>query len=230
MDGPDLVTAGFEGFLLNVPNLWQKIWKNFISPHFLVGFWGPGGGLGKVGEYCPRIISTVDLGPSFVWIESCFCGRITGITPTANIGQTFVHSGASSVVASTTGSNIPGGYLPEKKHMWDTDIGTKSRYKEWEEKAAQGEFPDFHFGLKIYNDMCHHLTGEDSTVGEAFRDAKNRYLPEDAEWELWWSPPLSSSGGEEGYGTHMGAKYTSYNEYVLYGDPAFNPYEPVNER
>jgi len=233
MDGVDLVTAGFDGVLLNAPNLWQNILENTFSPHFVSGFWGPGGGLGKVGEYSPREIATVDLGPSFVWIESCFCGKITGIYPETNIGQTFIHSGANTVVASTTGSNIPGGYLDEKKYMWDTKLGTKLRYNDWEKKADQGIYPEFHFGVKIYEDMCNFLADDDATMGEAFRDAKNIYLPEDADWKLWWSPPLtatsSSAGAETGYGTHLAAKYTSFHEYVLYGDPAFNPYEPVNE-
>ena len=140
-----------------------------------------------------------------------------------------MHAGANAIVASTTGSNIPGGYLPEKNYMFDTYIGTKIKTNRWLNNAEQGEFPEFHFGMKIYSDLCDELEHDDVSVGMAFRDAKNKYLPEDADWELWWNPPLLSSGGDSGYGTHVSAKYTSYHEYVLYGDPAFNPYEPVNQ-
>ena len=234
MDGPDLVNAGFDGIFLNAPRLWQNILKKVISPYFVVGFWGPGGHLGKIGEYSPRAVTTVDFGPSFLWLESCFCGKIYGVYPEENIGQAFIHAGVNAMVAATTGSNIPGGYLEPKDKMYDTFWKVNKMERIWENKAEQGEYPDFHFGVKIYNDMCHYLVEEDLTMGQAFRDAKNVYLPEDADWELWWSPPLSAlgyssasaGGGDEGFGTHMAAKYTSFHEYVLYGDPAFNPYEP----
>jgi len=229
MDGLDLVSAGFDGVILNAPNLWSRILKNTFLPHFVGGFWGPGGNIGLMGYYNPRVIETIDFGPSFMWLESCFCGKITGMYPQENIGQTFIHAGVNCLVSSTTGSNIPGGYLEPKNYMFDTKLGTKLTLKQWEKNVAEGIYPEQHFGWKIYDDMCHHL-GDDLTVGKAFRDAMNQYLPEDADWELWWSPPLSSSGGgEEGFGTHMAAKYTTFHEYVLYGDPAFNPYVPVDE-
>jgi len=127
LDGPDAVAAGFDGIILNAPKLWQKIFKNTFIPHFVGGFWGPGGWLGRVGEYNPRSVSTVNFGPSFMWLESCLCAKITGMYPKNVISQTILHSGVNALIASTTGSNIPGGYLPGKNHMWDTWIGTKLR-------------------------------------------------------------------------------------------------------
>jgi len=231
MDGPDLVNAGFDGIILNMPAIWQKLLKNFISPHFVTGFWGPGGFLGKIGAYHTRGVTSVDFNPSFIWLESCFCGKILGITPEANVGQSFMHSGVNCLIAATTGSNIPGGYLDPKDKLYDTFWKTNKVRRDWEKKAEQGEYPDFHFGHKIFNDVCYYLSEDDVSVGMAFRDAKNDYLPEDADWKLWWSPPLSSiglsgAGDDEGFGTHIAAKYTTYHEFVLYGDPAFNPYEP----
>lgn len=223
--GPEMVSTGFKGLLGIMP--WQEIIEHYI-PLFAGGFWGPGGDLGKVGDYTPRSIASLDLGPSFIWLESCFLGKINGIYPKAAITPSFIHAGANSIIASTTGSNIPGGYLPEKNFMFDTIIGNKLKYNQWMRKAEQGEFPEFHFGVKIYNDLCEELKQNDVSIGLAFREAKNKYLPEDADWELWWNPPLSS-GGDAGYGAHVSAKYTSYHEYVLYGDPAFNPYEPINQ-
>jgi len=226
MDGPDLVSSGFDGVILNAPNLWQKIWKNLISPYLVIGFAGPGTGLGKVGEFTARKVATVDFGPSFVWIESCTVGKINGIYPEANVGQAFLHSGVNALIASTTGSNIPGGYL-EKNQMYDTVLSTNRAYKQWDKKAEQGVFPDFHFGMKIYEDLCHNLKDGDVSIGRAFRDAKNVYLPEDAASEFWWNPPLTaSSSAHSGYGTQMASKYTSFNEYQLFGDPAFTPYVP----
>lgn len=226
MDGLDMVAAGFDGVLLNAPNLWSKLLKSTVLPHFVGGFWGPGGSIGDVGSYTPRKIATVELGPSFMWIESCFVGKITGLYPQENIGQSFINSGVAALVESTTGSNIPGGYVGDKPFMFDTKLGTEYRYRQAQKDAENDIFPENHFGVLIYDDMCHYLADDDATVGEAFREAKNDYLPSDADWELWWSPPLSS-GGDEGYGTHMASKYTSFFEYVLYGDPAFNPYTPA---
>jgi hypothetical protein len=149
---------------------------------------------------------------------------LRGIYPQTIASQAFIHAGANAIIASDTGSNIPGGYLPEKKHMWDTRLETKIKYRQWEKKADEGIYPEFHFGQKIYHDMCLYLK-DDATIGKAFRDAKNRYLPEDADWELWWSPPLQH-GAPAGYGKFLSSKYVTYQEFVLYGDPAFNPYVP----
>lgn len=221
LEGGDLVSSGF-----GVTRLYQKIYKNLISPYVMVGFWGPGGGLARVGEYYPRRMSTVNMEPSFIWLESCFVGKLTGVTPQANVGQGVLHAGVAAMVSSTSGSNIPGGYLPGKNFMFDTWLGTRIRYNQWEKNTEQGLYPDFHFGSKIYADMCDHL-GYGTTIGEAFRNAKNQYLIEDEDWELWWSPPLSDSAAV-GLGTHMAPKYTSFHQYVLYGDPGFKPYVPIN--
>jgi hypothetical protein len=229
LEGTDLVASGasFAGL-----RLWQRFYKYFILPHFVIGFWGPGAGHAKIGEYYPRQTATLEIGPSFIWLESCFVGKITGVTPQANIAQVILHAGPASMIAATCGSNIAGGYLPGKPHLRDNIIGNYLRQREWERKAEQDIYPDLHLGAKIYEDMCNHLT-QDKTIGEAFRDAKNQYLPEDADWELWWSPPLSSMNTDApepalGWGTHIGPKYSSFNMYQLYGDPAFKPYIPIN--
>jgi len=236
--GPNLVAAGFDGVILNAPNLWQKIIRNII-PVFMVGFWGPGGDLEKVGSYSSRSISSLKLGPSVMWLESCFCGKINGLYPKESLPPTFIHAGLNALIASTTSSNIPGGYLEPKKHMYDTIFSTKRAYNQAKKNAEKGNYSVFHFGIKIYHDMCQELKENNTSIGRAFRDAKNKYLPSDADWNLWWSPPLCSTlnlkhiretghGASEEYGPHLKSKYTSFREYVLYGDPAFNPYEPCN--
>lgn len=52
---------------------------------------------------------------------------------------------------------------------------------------------------------------KDATTGIALRDAKNQYLVEDMK-----------------SGMIQAESYIMFQHYVLYGDPAFDPYEPAN--
>ena len=219
MDGPDLVSAGFGKIL-------EKVIRR-LTP--IGGGWlGPGFGLGK--SYTPVTVTGLDMGPSFMFLDSCTCGKIDGVYPEQSVTMALLHTGVGNLIASTTGSNIPGGYLPGKNKMTDTPFSVWKARNEWEKKAEQGIYPDLHFGFKMFEDISSYMKEEDCSTGEAFRLAKNKYLPEDITWELWWTPPLSSSSdAPDFYGRHEDAKYTTYFEFVLYGDPAFNPYEPCNE-
>jgi hypothetical protein len=161
-----------------------------------------------------------------------------GVYPHQSVSQALLHVGVANLISSTTGSNIPGGYLPGKDKLTDTPLSVWKARREWEKKVEQGIYPDLHFGFKLNEDLSHYLNENDCSVGEALRNVKNRYLPEDLDWQLWWTPPLrydhdgnlvgSSSGGPTGLGPHKDTKYTTYFEFTLYGDPAFNPYEPSN--
>ena len=219
MGGPDLVAAGFGKIL-------EKIVLR-LTP--IGGGWlGPGFGLGKT--YTPVTVTGLDMGPSFMFLDSCTCGKIDGVYPEQNVVLALLHAGVGNIISSTTGSNIPGGYLPGKNKMTDTPFSVWKARNEWEKKAEQGIYPDLHFGFKMFEDISSYMKEEDCSTGEAFKEAKNIYLPEDIIWELWWTPPLtSSSDAPDVYGRHEEAKYTTYFEFVLYGDPAFNPYEPCNE-
>ncbi len=231
MGGPDLVSTGIDIRL--IPGKWIQNTIRWLTP--IGGGWlGPGFGLEN--GYTPRSVTGLELGPSFMFLESCTCGKIDGVYPQQNVGQALLHAGAGALVASTTGSNIGGGYLPGThegilgNHMWDTPLSVAKARREWEKKAEQGIYIDPHFGYKIYEDMVMHMGDEDSSVGEALMHAKNNYLPYDIDWKLWWTPPLSSGEDKpDVYGPHKEAKYTSYYEFTLYGDPGFNPYEPSNE-
>ena len=243
MAGNELTAAGLGGPIMKF--LLQKT----IVP-ILGGFMGPGGDLAKVGDYTTRSVTDMDLGPSFMWLESCICGKIDGVDPKVNVGQAFMHAGLNTLVASSTGSNIGGGYLEPKNAMYDNPISTKLKYlrqkKGWENGVYTEETSVPHFGFKFYTDMCTELKESDVSIGLAMRDARNKYLEADKDWELWWAPPLrtDSSFNPMGFGTDsedmyretssndpkmMEAKYVTYQEYLLFGDPAFNPYEPVNE-
>ena len=110
-----------------------------------------------------------------------------------------------------------------------------------EENAKNGILPEMHFGFKIYLDLIEELKTEDTSIGLAYREARNRYLPEDAEWPVWWTPPLiitgfkdidakllssSNDDSQTDYEPRLDNKYLSFYEYHLYGDPAFIPYVP----
>jgi hypothetical protein len=234
--GNDIVASGLGGPLMK----WLFI--QTIVP-IAGGFVGPGGDLSAVGDYCTRTVSNMQLGPSFMWLESCICGKLDGQFSRSNIGQSLLHAGIASLIASPTGSNIGGGYLEPKKTKYDLPLQTYIKYLRERGQWAKGNFPEPHFGERIYEDTCSNLETLNCSVGMALRNAKNSYLKEDASWLLWWSPPLDiSTGGllvnqtdlyrttaSNGPSPMMESKYVSFQEYILYGDPAFNPYEPCNE-
>ena len=143
---------------------------------------GPGGSLSNVGEFDTRAVSNMNLGPSFMWLESCICGKLDGQYSKSNIGQSLLHAGVASLVASPTGSNIGGGYLEPKKTKYDFPIQTYLKYVKAKSQWKNGIFPDAHFGEKIYEDLCSDMMRFNCSVGLAFRNAKNSYLPADADW------------------------------------------------
>jgi hypothetical protein len=208
----------------------------------LFGF-GPGLSLSDHGYYSTRNVENMELGPSFLWIESCICGKIDGVYPKQGISQAYLHSGCNAVIAATTCSNVPGGYLDPKNTKYDFPGQTFLRYLNAKQDAKNGNYPEQHFGFKIYTDLCEELKEDDVGIGLAYRNARNIYLPEDADWEVWWSPPLITTGIKEldakifnelsdgepvGLDPRLDNKYMSFFEYTLYGDPAFNPYVPVD--
>ena len=234
MYGNDIVAAGIGG---KIP---QTIFARTLIP-LLGGFFGPGYHLTNAGTYGPRSVSNMELDPSFLFIDSCFCGKINGIYPENIITQAFLHAGCNAVISSTTGSNIAGGYLEPKNMKSDIPpIPTLKYLYQKIFKWPSGEYQDAHFGGKLYEDITSNLN-DDESIGFALREAKNNYLGDKSErdWELWWSPPLPHTGSlvidsnnlyremsSDGKGTNLPSKYTTYYEFTLYGDPAFNPYTP----
>jgi hypothetical protein len=242
MAGNELTSSGIFGPIV------QNILVATITPA-LGGFIGPGGDFSSVGDYTCRAVSDLELGPSFLWLESCICGKLDGMYPKASATQTHLHAGITSMIASSTGSNIGGGYLDPKNMKYDLPVITKIKY--WKNKCLDwpnDEFDDAHFGFKIYGDLCEDLQKNDVSIGLAFRNARNNYFTdEEVSWEVWWTPPLirtgnyqidqgiqdyfssSSSSSSSGKGPMMESKYVTYQEYSLFGDPALNLYEPINQ-
>ncbi|MCX6664809.1 MAG: C25 family cysteine peptidase [Euryarchaeota archaeon] len=226
---------------LGLPN---GILPKILSKIATIMGYGPGLSLSDHGYYSTRNVENMDLGPSFLFIESCICGKLDGMYPKQVITQAYLHSGANCVIASTTSSNIAGGYLEPKQTKYDFPGQTLLRYLKANRDATKGNYPDMHFGFKIYEDICGNLKeNNDLSIGEAFRKARNDYLPSDVSWKVWWSPPLVITGfqdidaqlfqktaqeGASGLDTRLDNKYMSFQEYTLYGDPAFVPYVPGN--
>jgi hypothetical protein len=110
----------------------------------------------------------------------------------------------------------------------------------------KNKYPDLHFGAVIAENFINELINNNATTGLAMRNAKNSYLPKDANSTFLWSPPLTLSsgypamdkeilseiqkdsiGGKDRTRT-LDKKYVALHEFQLYGDPAFNPYQPIN--
>jgi hypothetical protein len=241
--GNDIVAAGLGGPLI------KALMIQTVVP-IAGGFIGPGGDLSAAGEYNTRTVSNMNLGPSFMWLESCICGKLDGLYARVNIGQSLLHAGVASLIASPTGSNIGGGYLEPKTTKYDFPIQTYLKYIRAKSQWKRGIFPEAHFGEKIYENLCMELEKSNCSIGFALRESRNRYLEEDAPWLLWWSPPLNIHTGDvfldlmyakngyadfyktaasKGLSPMMESKFVSFQEYILFGDPALNPYEPCNE-
>ena len=239
--GPSSLGLGDVGLWslgLGLPN---GILAKLIKYHFVPAktTLGPGFSLQTHGMYVTRNIENINFGPSVFFLESCGVGKIDGVYPERNPVQNFLRSGCNAMYTATTYSNIAGGYNEPKNSMYDIPGQTLYRYIRTALDVKSGKYPEEHFGDKIFADICEEFEENDGmTTGLAFRQARNRYLPEDADWQLWWSPPLnfideeggvttySTSSQSTGYGPYLEHKYVTFLEFILYGDPAFEPYVP----
>jgi hypothetical protein len=215
------------------PVLLQNIFNRFFFGTFLPQL---SSGLGNVGGYNVRAVSNMDLGPSVVFVESCYIGRIDGFPAKCLTSQAYLHAGVNSFVASSRGSPGPG-YLDARARP--KGFGLVELVK----TTLNPDLQNPHFSSLIASDMFTDLIKNDVDVGTAFRNARNQFM-DDADSEFFWTPPLSlqinteqdldllfdnmksSSNGDL---TRMEKKYTCQLEYNVLGDPAFNPYEPTNQ-
>ncbi|KYK21230.1 hypothetical protein AYK21_05115 [Thermoplasmatales archaeon SG8-52-2] len=216
--------------------------QRFLAP--IMGL-GPGISYNDLGSLDTRNVEYLDLGPSVLWMESCIVGEIDGVYPQQGLSQAYVHAGCGTVIAATTCSNIAGGYVEPKRRHYDIPGTTLLRFiKAKRDLEKRGIYPEQHFGFKFYSDMLEALKKEEGTsIGYAFREARNNYLDEnEINWKVWWSPPLVLTGNpeidrdiynkmaevEEGYLPRMDNKFLSFYEYTIYGDPALTPYIPMH--
>jgi len=206
--------------------------REFPPVNWFSRFFGPLGiasGLSSKGAYSVRYVVNMDYGPSVIFVESCITARTDGLIPENCLSQAYIHAGVNAYIGATRVTADPG-YL--EPGLIFKGFGAKGFVKATLNLLLNGEYPDPHFGAVIANDFIFDLQDKDSTVGMALRDAKNQYLPKDANSTFLWTPPLDEGGGytlaKFESGTFMDKKYVCLHEFNIYGDPAFNPYQPVN--
>jgi len=210
-------SVGFRPILLH--NLINRI-------TFATGIPGLGSGITDIGGYYVRTIEGLEYGPSVLFVESCYVGRIDAWYPKANAGQAFLHSGVNALIASSRGTPAPS-TLDEKQRA--VGFGVSEYLKTKRNPDLQG----LHFSALYADNIFRNLGSKDATVGLAFREARNAQW-EDADSKFFWAPPLD--GQTEGNMKKLSNegklclenKYTCQLEYNLFADPAFNPYEPSN--
>jgi hypothetical protein len=183
-------------------------------------------GLSGRGSYDVRHVVNMEYGPSMTFIESCLVGKTEGLSPYNTLSQAFIHAGVNSFIASTRYTADPG-YL--EPGMIFEGFGFRGYVNATLNLLIKGQYPDMHFGSLIAEDFILDLILNDTATGMALRNAKNAYLPKDANSTFLWTPPLNDGPGS-GEAKALDKKYVAIHEFVLYGDPAFNPYEPINRK
>jgi len=186
----------------------------------------------------------MEMGPSVMFIECCGGGKLDSLHPTNVLGNSYMHAGANAFISPSTYSAI-GGYL-EPRPKWpllEDGVGLGiTGYLKAVRDARQDKYPPMHFSTWVYEQSYLNLVNEDVSVGEALRNAKNDFLPDQIDASYLWTPPLSLpsdlpseikeeilSTASSGAGTVPVEKYCTIYQLNLQGDPAFNPYEPSNE-
>jgi len=178
-------------------------------------------GLSGKGSFDVRHVVNMPYKPSVAFIESCLVGKIEGMIPENCLSQAYIHAGVNAFIASTRYTADPGYLEPGRIFpgfgIWGYVNATKNLW-------LKGEYPDLHFGALLAEDFVLDLIKNDSTTGMALRNAKNKYLPKDANSTFLWTPPLITSPSSIEETKAMEKKYVCIHEFTLYGDPAFNPY------
>ncbi len=203
--------------------------------------------LSNKGSFDIRSVENMEYGPSVIFVESCITGRTDGINGENLLSQIYLHAGVNAFIGATRVTADPG-YLEPRPLPGGWGIGILGLLKAVINYRLKDEYPDLHFGAVIAEDFIFSLIEEDATTGLALRNAKNMYLEKDANSTFLWTPPLSISTGnpiideeiksltennDDGlFGNSrtrtLGKKYVALHEFQLYGDPAFNPYQPIN--
>ncbi|MEE9440454.1 MAG: C25 family cysteine peptidase [Candidatus Thermoplasmatota archaeon] len=202
-------------------------------------------GLSSKGTFDIRSVENMEYGPSVIFVQSCITGRTDGISGENVLSQTYLHAGANVFIGATRVTADPG-YLEPRPLPGGWGIGILGLTKAILDLKLRNKYPDLHFGAVIAEDFILELTQNNTDTGLALRNAKNKYLEKDANSTFLWTPPLTLSTGcniidqeffdsvQTGlFGNDrsrvLDKKYVALHEFILYGDPAFNPYQPCNE-
>lgn len=202
--------------------------------------------LSTKGSYSVRTVGDMEFGPSVIFVESCITGRTDGLKPENTLSQAYIHAGVNTYIGASRFTADPG-YLPPRPFKDGLGFGIIGLLKAIIDLKLRGQYPDAHFGAVIAEDFIIELIENDATVGLAYRNARNLYMEKDANTTFLWTPPLNFASGNsvvdeivesftkqtslnKGQGSKdLGKKYVALHEFALYGDPAFNPYQSVNE-
>ncbi|RLF48585.1 MAG: hypothetical protein DRN20_04260 [Thermoplasmata archaeon] len=156
------------------------------------------------GAYDVVHVKDMTLGPSVLWASSCVTGRIDGLPGRNCISQAFLHAGLNAYIGAT-------------RSAWGVIVPIPD--------AASGEKLGDLMALHVFAALTGYIydksangTGavkpydiSNATIGYALMHAKNRYI--------------EIEGGADDGGTIC----DTFEEFILHGDPAFNPYEPNHE-
>jgi len=158
--------------------------------------------VGAGGKFNVAPVKLMNFEPTVFWTSSCVTSRIDGLQPYNCLSNAFLHAGMNC-------------YLGGTRSMWGVLFPQPD--------ARSGEKMGDLMMLYWYGHMCGHLydhedpeTGEvmfdvpehvDTSTGVALMLAKNRFIEEEG-----------TDGGDVNDDT--------YEEVLLHGDPAFNPYTP----
>jgi hypothetical protein len=200
-------------------------------------------GLSSKGSFDVRGVESMEYGPSVIYVESCITGRTDGILGINCLSQAYLHAGVNAYIGATRVTADPG-YLEPRPFRNGLGFGILGWINATWNYRLKGKYPNPHFGAVIAEDFILDLIDDNST-GMALRNAKNKYLPKDANTTFLWTPPLPFNSLDPIVNAEflkfingikndnvrtrtLDKKYVALHEFTLYGDPAFNPYQPIN--
>lgn len=198
--------------------------------------------LAQKGSYSVRDVAEMDMGPSVMMVEGCGSGKIDGPMPINTLANAYLHAGVNAYISPTTLSAFYGALEPRfGKGVGFGILG----YIKAASDLRKGKYIPVYFNQFIFEEAMLDMFENDVDIGTALRNAKNAYLPAQFDIPFRWTPPLSISSdlpaelGDSimanmkttaaGGNTFPVEKYCTIYQVNLLGDPAFNPYEPVNE-
>ncbi len=154
---------------------------------------------GPGGGFHVANVKNMEFGPSVLYASSCVTGKIDGIPHTNALSQAFLHSGMNT-------------YVGASRLSWGGAVPLPD--------AESGEILGGYLGQLFYGYLTGYIYNKDGglieeghgdlTVGQALILAKNKYISR--------YPP--DDGGPDS---------DTVEEFNIFGDPAFNPYEPNHD-
>ena len=144
-------------------------------------------------------VKLMNFGPSVAMIESCVTGRIDGLYSYNLLSNAFLHSGMNTYIGAT-------------RLSWGALFPIPD--------AESGEGLGALMSIYFYG----HLTGYVYDKSDDMTDYQPSNLSVGAAFMLARNEFMESEGTDGG-----GVNDDTYEEFLLHGDPAFNPYETNHE-